>query len=98
MKRDDRDISPLVASRVSIYKKPRLLRSEKLHALDTSSNLRVIWQLVDPKPITTEGDAIRLAALLVGWVSASASLIDCETIKPPAPYTSLCVYMYWIYG
>ena len=33
-----------------------------------------------------EGDAIRFAALFAAWLD-SGSLIDCETIKPPAPYT-----------
>jgi len=87
MNREDREISPLVASRVSMYRKPRLFRSEKLHDAETSSNRLAIWQLVDPKPITTEGDAIRFAFLLFAVRDASVSLNACETIKPPAQYT-----------
>jgi hypothetical protein len=85
--REDREISPLVASRVSIYRKPRLFRSEKLHDAETSSNRLTIWQLVDPKPITTEGDAIRFAFFLAPGRGACVSLNACETIKPPAHYT-----------
>jgi hypothetical protein len=55
--------------------------------VDTSSKRLAIWQLVEPKPITTEGDAMRFAALLDPRRGIAASLRNGETIKPPAPCT-----------
>ena len=83
MNRDAREISSRVASLVSRYKKPRLFLSAALQESVAVSRCWVIWQAVEPKPITTAGEATRWVALVPPSRVRTFRRAADDTMEPP---------------